>query len=428
MRKTCLVITTVFLFCSLVFADSVVTTKSYVDKMPSDPYGFSYSAGYLLEAPYESSSGDFLNFSADVERPGCGVVGLIGDISSLLNAQQLEQSLANIAQSAIYSLPLFLMSYASPTMADVYKHMRMWAQAIARWDMAQCQAVEEAAMKAGAYYGGIMDSRSVCIKKKIAEGKSLHEAVSECNRDNKFYNFVTGSPTREYNLATIVADRLKIKIPKDTPMGQYVRAVLGDYSYENGHVEGSLSTAAAEALLGEREKRARNDVSQVVKAYLLGGPQACYKKIEELSADEESVYHGRIVPFSCSSAAAVASLPTEEQQVAINAVSESIALLQLYDDILKLLQQLNAIADEAAAKGHGVEAEQIRKSVDKMEEQADVLWKRYLAQKEVADRIMKAAIYSYEAAAAMREGTREAQLKGVPPSSLRPLGSAGSLK
>jgi hypothetical protein len=121
------------------------------DYMQSDTTGnrTQTSYGFGVNIPATNTAGNVVNFSAGLQKKGCGNFNLASEISNIFSAEAADKYVQGLEGAIVNGAPLMLMCYMSQTMCDLYKHFRNMANAALSMRQMQCQQIENLAADAG---------------------------------------------------------------------------------------------------------------------------------------------------------------------------------------------------------------------------------------------------------------------------------------
>lgn len=168
----------------LVFAIEVQPVKAdlFSDVNHTGESVFYGAGGYIYKNPPTSSvSHNLLDLGYKLGNAGsCGSFNLGASLKGIFNKDAAQSFLKNMGANAISSAPMLLMSYASPTLANTFMHIKDSSERLLTLRNQQCQAVEKAAMKAGILMRAKQEGKYRCMMEQQKQGATLNEAVQHC--------------------------------------------------------------------------------------------------------------------------------------------------------------------------------------------------------------------------------------------------------
>ena len=232
-------------------------------------------------------------------------------------------------------------------------------------------------MGAGAYYGARRYAQARCIQQKLRAGKSLHAALRECGAENgTLYDYITGKPVANgnFNVGKAVADALKL--PENTPMGRYVRALVGDVDVNNSGVTVAEGEDVTDLMLDNNTRRAAKTLTALVAAARRGPGNFTQAIQKEINDPNSALYAGTgdndtaggdtgrsvWIPIDYDTARAIAMLSPPERYSVIRSLAVLWGYMRTLDDLRLLRKKLEALlAQQQSEIGKQQIQEEIRK-------------------------------------------------------------------
>ena len=345
-------------------------------------YRTSGEYGYILEFPYSSGSVKVFEVRAGAARPRCGILGFLSDLQGLISdPETLENRLFQVATAALSTLPLVMLAYASPTLADAYKHMKMFMRGIATWDTAQCDKLEDYALNAGAYMRAERDTKYHCLKKQMDRGMSLHQALQECSSSSsgKTFNFLTGSSETNINIGDVIVQALGVDT--STHWGKYVATLVG------AHVDGQVKVQEhpMKTLVGKMENSTREELKKLWS--YCGNRQQFNAYLRQLREqhknDREFPIYDLVFKYYDYDTVCKAKLQPDGY-IWLNAMAHNIAIVRAYAKLLELMEKLKTVQQEAQAKGAAQSAAKVNEAMNKLKGEIEVFDKTYNIRSRIA--------------------------------------------
>jgi len=296
-----------------------------------------------------------IDITADVGRGGCGAFGFLSTLKSVFAKDALDNYLGSVASSALSSAPLLLLSYASPTMADVYKHLKVFAQAVARTRFASCEALKDLAINAGAAARARSDAQYACLNQKLKEGKDLGTALDECGQESKVLS-IAGKLTPNYDLTNDVLAKLNIQDPL---MKEYVAKVLGDVRIGNGQLNIKEHPYAVVTAFEKEQEQVASVLEEAAREMREKG---------ELSPEtiKKLTFPGTVVAER--TIAVLDDAPPNVEKAMIGLLKARIAMVVVTTRLMEVASWLRVLEDQARLNGSIASADLIKRATKRMKD------------------------------------------------------------
>lgn len=314
--------------------------------------GLFYSAGGYIYSPKPvPSAQQIINLGFKLANAGtCGGFKLGASLKNIFNLDAAQQFLKNVGANTISSAPMLLMSYASPTLANVFMHLKDSAERILAVRNQQCEAVEKVAMKAGVLLRAKEEGKYQCMMKAQKQGENLNEAVQHClSSSDALAKFLPLTATNNNQLSSHV--NLAENIKKLTGMN--------DNEYQLFHEAVGDITLNGNSLLDEERKdpviRIYNQDVQDYEKNLtnivngVGFTNSVDKSALEKIADETGV---TILPATVVQLYNMKKTDPYAYSIYINMLSNKLALHKLNEQILKIESELELAQEKANIEGN----------------------------------------------------------------------------
>lgn len=303
-----------------------------------------------------------LNASLDADF-ACGKFDVHANLRSLFGKEAREEFMKGILNYALSELTgsgLTLLCEASPTACQVFQHYRINANELLKVNYNWCQAIQQGVDS------GLQKSQAAaiksCIDEKRKQGKTLDQALQDCQNSNKLQGFggvqvinlsILGELTRALNL---------------TPTDQKrVGLLLNDVTLTTGGATGQIRPdAVPQAFLKRRTE------------YLAGWDDAL-----ALARDDQPIAAASLDALTppgaprilAAEVKEIARLSAARQRLYVSQMASSSALLSLTVDIQWLERLLQAsrkdpTIDQSFMKWLENEIQDLRRQLDQMRELA----------------------------------------------------------
>lgn len=264
---------------------------------------------------------------------GCGSFSFASSFKDAMD--NIPEIIKGFSTQIISELPMVLIAYASPTLADIGKHVQSVLNVLIQARFAQCHASQNSAMYLGLRLRGGQVSR--CLEDRHAAGDSISAALEICNSTAFDLRAPDGSPRREVHL---IEDTLSAAGATTETQG-LATALLGDVTLRAGEQFGIDSRRPTSALLGRYETH-RTQYQAALAAATDELQQTGTVTVTTLRAVSVP---GQPMPRAAVNALAGLRVNPARYEAAVGRLSTSMALTHLTWECGDLEEQLAAAAD-----------------------------------------------------------------------------------
>ena len=342
--------------------------------------GLFYSAGGYVYSPKPVPSAEqIINLGFKLANAGtCGGFNSGASLKGIFNLDAAQQFLKNVGADAIASAPMLLMSYASPTLANVFMHLKDSAERILAVRNQQCEAVERVAMKAGILLRAKEEGKYQCMMKAQKEGETLNEAVQHCLASSDVlakYLPLTASNNNQMSSHINLAEDIKKLTGMDDEEYQLFHEAIGDITLNGNSL---LDEERKDPVIKiynqdvqDYEKRLTNIVDDV------GFTNSVDESALEKIADETGV---TILPATVVQLYDMKKTDPYAYNIYINMLANKLALHKLNEQILKIESELELAQEKANIEGNKDLAELLNKKARLELERKKILEKERAAE------------------------------------------------
>jgi hypothetical protein len=263
----------------------------------------------------------------------CGRFNPMAGIRALVSEDMASEAtgmLLDMAEGELVSNGMTLLCQASPTLCDVLKHYRFSAQALLKLNYDKCRAIDDALQNATKRMQA--EATKECLKRKLQEGKSLPEAMRECERE------YPQEPLRDLGGERVRQIDLNRQLEKLFGRGAGEEELLQDLKIGATGASGRWTSDRAERMYEEARKSYEKKWSEAEAA---GAEQATEEMLAGLVPEWAGFRATR------QDLTALASMEERRRSIALGQLASDLAMLELSKKIRELDSKLSAAKTKA---------------------------------------------------------------------------------
>ncbi len=366
-----------------------------------------YSAGgYIYKNPPTSpSSSNLLDLGYKLGTIGsCGSFNLGSSLKGIFNKDAAQSFLKNMGANAISSAPMLLMSYASPTLANTFMHIKDSSERLLTLRNQQCQAVEKVAMKTGILMRAKEEGKYRCMMQQQQNGATLNEAVQHClgssNTLTKFVPLNATNSSQQSQKVNVSGDIKKITGMDNEEYSLFKEAV-GDIQLNGNSILDDEKKDPVQSIYNKNVNKYNTELNNLVSD--VGMNSIDNSKLAQIRKETGVT----ILPSSLVELYNMKKTDPYSYSVFVNMLANKLALHKLNEEILNIESDLEIAKQKAKNQGNNDLASLLDKKA-KLELQRKRLLERERAAIDTSNLLLKIHTERINTAArGMVEGVRD---------------------